>query len=235
MAFDPQVKAVQEKLAALGYDPGPVDGWWGDRTAKATLSALETADAQTTVAAPTAPKGVVPPTWMPAAKMDRIICHWTAGSHKASSLDKDHYHLLIEGDGKVVRGTPSIDLNSQPKMKTGYAAHTLNCNTGSIGVSLCCMAGAEESPFYPMTEAQWEMLSSVVAELCMRYDIPVTHRTVLSHAEVQDNLGIQQRGKIDIIALPFDPAFPRGAKVVGDRLRKEVSAKLAAIQEALAK
>ncbi|PLU82213.1 N-acetylmuramoyl-L-alanine amidase, partial [Sinorhizobium medicae] len=40
---------------------------------------------------------------MPAAKMGRIICHWTAGAHKASDFDRGHYHILIEDDGKLVR------------------------------------------------------------------------------------------------------------------------------------
>ena len=36
--------------------------------------------------------------WMPPARMQRIIVHWTAGAHKASDLDKAHYHILIQGD-----------------------------------------------------------------------------------------------------------------------------------------
>jgi len=63
--------------------------------------------------------------WMPPAKMQRIIVHWTAGSHKASELDRAHYHILIQGDGSLVRGIPTIDLNQAPAKK-GYAAHTLN-------------------------------------------------------------------------------------------------------------
>ncbi|MER8949146.1 N-acetylmuramoyl-L-alanine amidase [Mesorhizobium sp. M0959] len=78
--------------------------------------------------------------------MKRVICHWTAGSHSAGDTDRDAYHILVEGNGRLVRGRPSIALNSG-RVKPGYAAHTLNCNGGSIGVSLCCMAGAEQRPF----------------------------------------------------------------------------------------
>lgn len=171
----------------------------------------------------------IPSTWLPTASIQRVILHWTAGAHKATDFDRLHYHLLIEGDGALVRGIPSIALNSLPKAKAGYAAHTLNCNTGSIGVSMCAMAGALERPFsagsQPLTKAQWDAASTAVAELCRRYSIPVGSKTVLSHAEVQANLGIKQRGKWDIAKLPFDPAFDTARKC-GDRFRAEVKAKL---------
>jgi N-acetyl-anhydromuramyl-L-alanine amidase AmpD len=171
---------------------------------------------------------VIPEDWMPDAKMQRIICHWTAGAHKASDFDRGHYHILIENDGKLVRGTPSIKLNEAP-VKQGYAAHTLNCNSGSIGISLCCMAGAVEAPFkpgsYPMTQEQWDAMTSVVAELSKKYSIPITEKTVLSHAEVQGNLGIRQRGKWDFTRLAFDLSV-KGAKACGDKLRAEAKAKL---------
>lgn len=171
-------------------------------------------------------KTLIPEDWTPPAKMLRVICHWTAGGHKATSFDREHYHLLIEADGKLIRGLPSIKLNEAPAKK-GYAAHTLNCNSGSIGVSLCCMANAVESPFdagkSPMTETQWDTLALVVADLCRVYKIAVTPKTVLSHAEVQENLDIPQRGKWDFTRLPFDPSV-RGAKACGDKLRAAVAA-----------
>lgn len=173
----------------------------------------------------------LPAEWMPAARMQRVILHWTGGNHKASSYDKSHYHVLVEGDGAVVKGTPSIKLNESPAKK-GYAAHTLGANSGSIGVSLCCMAGSQEKPFKagraPLTKAQWDKASSVVAQLCKRYGIPVTPKTVLSHAEVQTNLGIKQRNKWDVTVLPFDLKFDT-ARECGDRFRAEVIAKLAKV------
>ena len=80
----------------------------------------------------------VPSSWMPSAKMERIIFHWTAGAHKASALDREHYHILVEADGHLVQGDRSIKDNEGP-ITGDYAAHTLNCNTGSIGVAVCCM------------------------------------------------------------------------------------------------
>lgn len=231
------VRDVQRRLIALGF-PLPKYGADGDAGGE-TLAAMNSAlDELVTRRGGSKPNSspvvsvgadtVVPSDWMPAAKMDRIICHWTAGTHKATEFDRGHYHILIEADGKLVRGIPSIKLNEAPAKK-GYAAHTLNCNTGSIGVSLCCMGGSVEAPFmpgkYPMTKEQWDKLSSVVAELCRKYNINVTDRTVLSHAEVQHNLGITQRGKWDFTVLAFDLSV-KGARACGDKLRAEVLAKL---------
>lgn len=166
------------------------------------------------------------PWTLPDVPMERIIIHWTAGHHKANEHDRNAYHLLIEGDGKVVLGKPSIAANSG-KIKPGYAAHTLNCNSGSIGVSMACMANAQESPFKagpsPMTREQFDKMIKVVAELCRRYKIKVTPKTVLTHAEVQKNLGIRQRNKWDITRLPFDPSL-KGAAAIGDHIRQRVVA-----------
>jgi len=158
--------------------------------------------------------------------MKRIICHWTAGTHKASDHDRSYYHFLIEGDGKVITGKWPVLANVNPK-GSAYAAHTRGANTGAIGVSMCCMGGAIESPFnagkWPMTKVQWDRMILTVADLCRKYQIPVTDKTVLTHAEVEKNLGIKQAGKWDITRLAFDPSR-KGAKVIGDYLRAGVAA-----------
>lgn len=170
--------------------------------------------------------GIVPTAWMPNCSMKRIIVHWTAGAHKASSLDLAHYHILIEADGMLVKGSHSIKDNVSTD--NIYAAHTFGLNTGSIGVSVCCMAGAVEAPFkpgsFPMTQAQWETMSQVVAELCDFYDIPVTQTTVLGHGEVAKNLGINQDGKWDPMVLPWETSLTK--KHVGDTFRKLVKDKM---------
>lgn len=168
--------------------------------------------------------------WMPAVSMKRIICHWTAGTNTANATDKKAYHLLIEGDGTVVKGNASIADNSG-SLKDGYAAHTLNCNTDSIGVSMCAMAGAVESPFkpgsYPITKEQWAAFIKVVAELAAFYKIAVTNKTILFHAEVQANLGITQKNKWDVSRLVFEPSVV-GAAAVGNKMRAEVLAAMSA-------
>jgi hypothetical protein len=172
---------------------------------------------------------MIPASWMPACMMKRVIAHWSAGAHKASALDREHYHIIFQGDGTPVRGDHTIDDNVNTA-DDDYATHTRACNQGSIGVSLACMAGAIENPFNPgkfaMTRKQWDAMTTGIAELCKRYAIPVTPKTVLSHAEVQGTLGIRQNGKWDFTRLPFDASI-KGAKAVGDRMRAEVAAKLA--------
>lgn len=166
---------------------------------------------------------------MPRADISRVISHWTGGNYAPSANDRSHYHFLIDGNAKPVRGVPSVVLNAHPKAQPGYAAHTKSSNTGSIGISVCAMAGAVERPFAagkaPLTQGQWMALVLAVADLCERYKLPVTHKTVLTHAEVQANLGIKQSGKWDIARLPFDLKCDT-AKKVGDRLRAEVAAVL---------
>ena len=165
----------------------------------------------------------IPLGWLPAAKMKAIVFHWTAGPHKATAVDRKHYHFIIEADGTVVRGNRSI-VDNVPPLKT-YAAHTKNFNSNVIGISVACMAGAVESPLklgdYPMTRRQFEVMASCGAQLGKRYGIPVHPKSMLWHAEVQGTLGIQQAGKWDATVLAFEPKI-RGAKACGDYLRNTI-------------
>lgn len=169
----------------------------------------------------------LPDTWKPPANMKRIILHWTAGRHKASGLDRHHYHIMVEDDGNLVLGKFSIKANERP-VSGGYAPHTRGTNTGSIGISVCCMRDAKESPFNPgpspMTKVQWDTMMAVVADLCRTYNIAVTPQTVLGHGEVQKNLGNRQTGKWDPMKLPWDKAASK--QEVGERMRAQVSALL---------
>lgn len=168
------------------------------------------------------------PEWLQPVKMSRIIVHWTAGQNKASDVDKEHYHFIVEGSGNVVRGDNSISDNVNTS-DGKYAAHTRGTNTGSIGVSMAGMLGAIESPFnpgkFPITESQWARAMDVIAELASFYKIPVTDKTILTHAEVQTNLGIQQAGKWDFTRLVFAPQLV-GAKAVGDKMRQDIKARM---------
>lgn len=181
--------------------------------------------------------GPIPATWLPDARIERIHIHWTAGGHVATDFDKKHYHVLWNFDGYPVKGVPSIAANGKGanRQKTGApASHTLNANTGAIGVSLCCMGGANErdpvnSTRYPMTRAQWDAMVEGVAQMCIRYGITPGPKTVLMHAEVEKNLGIKQRGKWDIAFRSFDPTR-KGAATIGNILRAEVKAAVARLK-----
>lgn len=162
--------------------------------------------------------------------MQRIIIHWSAGAHTVSALDRQHYHYIVDDDGDVHAGIHPPEANRGPLASGRYAAHTLNCNTGSIGVAFAAMAGAVERPFgagrYPITPAQVDAMAALCAELCRQYDIPVSRKTVLTHAEVQPTLGITQRGKWDVTWLP-GMSGPGAPVAVGDMLRARILAELA--------
>lgn len=76
--------------------------------------------------------------------MKRIIVHWTGGTNQCSALDKQHYHWIIDGSGTVHPGKWP-ELANKKLFGAAYAAHTKGCNTGSIGISLCGMAGASST------------------------------------------------------------------------------------------
>lgn len=222
------LKTTQQALLAAGYPIGKDDGIWGPKTEKAVMDLIEFNRKMRGATAPAEKTGPIPIFHLPNVPMKRIHCHWTGGAYTASDTDKEHYHFLIEQDLDIIKGKHSIaaNVNVSGKSPDDYAAHTLNANSGAVGLALCCMGGAIESPFhagrFPMTAKQFNLLVEVIRQLCAVYDIPVTPTTVLTHAEVQDNLGIQQRGKWDYTRLPFLPNVV-GAKAVGDYLRARVA------------
>lgn len=162
--------------------------------------------------------------------MRRIHLHWTGGANVPNSIDLNSYHFVIDGSGNVHNGQFPVSANERC-IPGNYAAHTLNANTGAIGVSLAAMAGAVERPFqsgrYPITAAQLGALATLVASLAKTYGIPVTRQTILTHAEVQPTLGIAQRQKWDIAWLP-GMAAPGDPVAVGDKLRAMITARLVA-------
>ncbi|WP_108500544.1 N-acetylmuramoyl-L-alanine amidase [Paracoccus indicus] len=201
-----QIRARQARCAALGFWPGPIDGIDGPRTRSAYAAACA---AQAAKGLPFAhPTGIT-----------RIHWHWTAGNHHPNATDLRSYHCLIPGEGAP----------RWPVEATAGRSHTLNANSGAIGVSLCAMAGAQERPFdpgrAPITPWQVCQLARVTARLCRDYDIPVSRWSTLSHAEIQPALGIAQRQKWDITWLP-GMAGPADPVAVGDRLRDLVSREL---------
>lgn len=161
------------------------------------------------------------------SKLVRVIAHWSVTDYKCDATSKQHYHFIFEGDGKEVVGNHPPEANES----TGdgvYAAHTLGCNTGSIGVACAAMLNAispDNYGGYPIQKEQFEAMCSRIAKLCKKYQIPVTPKTVLMHGEVQKTLGIKQRGKWDIGVLPY--AGLKTVEACGDYMRKLVSENLA--------
>lgn len=158
-------------------------------------------------------------------KLSRIITHWAAASYMDTAASLDKYHFLVLHDGTIVAGT-HVPEDNEYIGDGHYAAHTKNCNTGSIGVTMVAMGRAKQFPFFagpwPITDVQLDSFYDLVASLCIKYGIPVTRETVLSHAEVQPTLKIKQDQKWDISWLPGMSASGDAVKV-GDLMRAEIS------------
>ena len=170
--------------------------------------------------------------------MNRLTLHHTGGSHKPNATDLRAYHRVVDGSGVVHEGQFAIENNAPGRIRRGhYAAHTARLNTGNIGVALACMAGAQwrdprgSTRFYP-TPTQIEATTTLLARLCEYYSIPVTRRTVLTHAEVEPTLGVAQRGKWDFDYDPWGVEDGRDPIHIGDQIRARVLAKIKGVPPA---
>lgn len=157
--------------------------------------------------------------------LTKITWHWSAGSYTPGASEEEHYHFFVDGDGVVHAGehTPEDNISTSDN---SYAAHVSQFNTGNIGIAVCAMAGAIDSPFsagkYPMKEIQITAMLKKTAELCKKYNIVPSPTTTFSHAEVQQTFGVTQSGKWDITWLPGMLSIAN-AIVVGDMLRGQLS------------
>lgn len=155
--------------------------------------------------------------------MRRIILHWTAGTNYPNATDLEHYHFVIDKDGKVYEGKfkPEDNINCTDGR---YAKHTGGGNSGSIGVAVCGMAdykGKLSDTKYSLTSVQVERMFSFTAELCKKYNIAVTPDTVLTHCEFgKSHPNTSSAGKIDITILP--PYLSVKPTQVGDFIRQKV-------------
>lgn len=153
--------------------------------------------------------------------MNKIIIHWSAGAYTPNTTDIEHYHFLIDGEGRKHNGKYKPEDNKNCN-DGKYAAHTGGGNTGAIGVSMCAMAGfnsAASCGNYPITPVQLEACFKLCAELCKKYNIPVEN--VMTHYEFGINHpDTTSHGKIDIIYLPPYPLVKRNE--VGGFIRNKI-------------
>lgn len=154
-----------------------------------------------------------------------LIMHWTAGADGVNDVEKDSYNEIVTNDGAWMEGDFPFEAQIPPLRPAKYAAHTLNANSNRGGIAIDAMVGAQERPLRwgsnPMTEAGVAALVNRMAVNCIRFGIPVSRTTTLTHAEVERNLGIKQNDKWDIMVLPGmdradDPVL------VGDELRRRI-------------
>jgi len=151
------------------------------------------------------------------ASLTKIAIHWTAGVYTPNATDKQHYHFLIDGDGKVIKGTHKPQDNENCT-DGNYAAHLGGGNTGTIGVAICGMYSSS----YPIKRVQLEACCKLIAELSKQYSIPIKNTTIFTHSEFGErNPHTTSNGKIDIDKLPCIALYTR--KECGDWLRNKIN------------
>ncbi len=156
--------------------------------------------------------------------LSKICLHWSAGASSPCEVDLKAYHFLVDKDGKVYAGhcKPEDNINCTDG---NYAKHCGGGNTGCIGISALGMAGfnlKDKKTAYPLTKTQVEAFCKLVAELCIKYGIKVSPKTVFTHHEFgQKYPKTTSFGKIDFTYLPYLPTL--GQEQVADYLRKEIN------------
>lgn len=155
--------------------------------------------------------------------MKRILIHWTAGGYYPTDYEKEHYHYLVDKDGKIHKGKFRPEDNEVCKAGK-YAAHTGGGNTGSIGIAICAMAGFKNKNNvgkYPILKKQFESTMELCAKLAIKYGLNISSQTVLTHYEFGiKNPKTTSSGKIDIIYIPPYPWVCQGE--AGSFIRSKV-------------
>ena len=156
--------------------------------------------------------------------MKRLIIHWTVGTYKPNAIELADYHFLVTETGEVVPGKYKPEDNENVNDGV-YARHCGGGNTGSIGVAMCGMYVPKNvdvrNTKYPLTKIQCERMFKLCADLCKKYDIPITPDTVMTHYEFgQKHPKSTSHGKIDITYLPAYPQVT--AKNMGDFIRGKI-------------
>lgn len=158
----------------------------------------------------------------------RVHWHWTGGNHNVNDYIRKHYNDAFDSEGNHYDGvSPAIQQAHYIPGRIGVS-HTLNANTGAIGLAVAGMFGARSSGStvhtgqYPIT---WDSIDAMLEKTmyyCRIYDIKVSPWTVLSHAEVSRNIGIKQRSKWDIQVLPDNLSKLLSANQAGNILRSRM-------------
>lgn len=156
--------------------------------------------------------------------------HWTAGRQTPTKDDLSHYNDVFDSAGNHYDGGARPEHQANYDWRKGVGvSHTKNCNTGVIGLTVAGMHGAEGWPRlkwgdHPIT---WEGIDAMLkhsAVYSKKFWIPVSRWSWMTHAEVQETLGVKQSNKWDYMVLPGDTSV-RSAHEVGDILRKRMQDK----------
>ena len=208
------VRDYQARVSALGF-PTDVDGMSGPSTRAAIAKAMKHKRVKKQQ------------DLFHSSGIHGLIWHWTAGRDQPSFDDLDHYNDVFDFEGNGYDGGARIEHQANYNWRKGIGvSHTRNANTGRGGLAVAGMHGAQGWPSLkwgndPITWDGIDAMLERTAYYCHEFDIPVSRWSTLSHAEVEQTLGIKQNNKWDFMVLPgYDK--PVDAVKVGDVLRKRL-------------
>lgn len=107
----------------------------------------------------------------------KIYLHWSAGHYFQKFGD---YHINIVGDGRIYVSTDNF---------ADVLAHTYHRNSGSVGISLCCCAGATTNDLggEPPTSQQIESIALAICAVAGGLWLTIDKAHVMTHGEAADN------------------------------------------------
>lgn len=107
----------------------------------------------------------------------KIYLHWSAGHYFQKF---DDYHVNITADGKLYLTTDDL---------SEVLAHTYHRNSGAVGISLCCCAGATTNNLgdEPPTAEQIESMAQAICAVADGLWLTIDKAHVMTHGEAADN------------------------------------------------
>lgn len=108
----------------------------------------------------------------------KIYLHWTAGHYHQKF---DDYHVNIDKDGRIFVSTDDL---------SDVLAHTWRRNSGSVGITLDCCAGAtsEDLGDEPPTAKQIEAMAQCIQVVADALWLTIDMKHVMTHGEAADNM-----------------------------------------------
>lgn len=108
----------------------------------------------------------------------KIYLHWTAGHYHQKF---DDYHVNIDQDGRIFVSTDDL---------SDVLAHTWRRNSGSVGITLDCCAGAtsEDLGDEPPTAKQIEAIAQCIQVVADALWLTIDMKHVMTHGEAADNM-----------------------------------------------
>ena len=108
----------------------------------------------------------------------KIYLHWTAGHYHQKF---DDYHVNIDKDGRIFVSTDDL---------SEVLAHTWRRNSGSVGITLDCCAGATSDDLgsEPPTLKQIESMAQCIQVVADALWLTIDMKHVMTHGEAADNM-----------------------------------------------